>query len=36
VVNPNTNLAFTCTNRDTVVNPVGVFIALHGTRIYYA
>lgn len=39
ILNPNTTLAITATNRDTVVNggagPVGLFFAFHGTRIFY-
>lgn len=35
VMNPNTNLQWTAVNRDTVTNPLIVFLALHGTRIYY-
>jgi hypothetical protein len=40
VLNPNTSIAVTATNRDTLVNgglgPVGLFYAFHGTRIFYA
>lgn len=35
ILNPNTNLAVTCMNRDTVTNPQIAYVALHGTRIYY-
>jgi hypothetical protein len=36
VINPNTTLLVTATNRDGAINPVGLFFAFHGTRIYYA
>lgn len=38
--NPNTAIAVSATNRDTIVNggagPVGLYYAFHGTRIFYA
>lgn len=36
VINPNTNLQITVVNRDTTTNFDGLFLAFHGTRIYYA
>lgn len=36
VINPNTNLAITVTNRDTATNYEGFFIAFHGMRLFYA
>lgn len=36
VVNPNTNVAITVTNRDTTTSYEAFFLALHGTRIFYA
>lgn len=35
VINPNSSLAITVMNRDTVINPISAFVAIHGTRIYY-
>ena len=40
VIPPNSALRFSATNRDTIVNgglgPVGLFLAVHGTRVFYA
>ena len=40
VWNPNTSIAVTATNRDALINggagPVGLFLAFHGTRLFYA
>lgn len=40
VLNPNTQIAVTATNRDTIVNGgaglVNLFYAFHGSRIFYA
>lgn len=40
VLNPNTSIAVSATNRDSIVNagagPVGLFYAFHGTRIFYS
>lgn len=35
VVASNSQLLFTAMNRDSAINPVGLYIALHGSRIYY-
>lgn len=36
VVNPNSSLQVTVTNRDTANTYSGFFLSLHGVRIYYA
>ena len=40
VWNPNTSIAVQATNRDSLINggagPVGLFLAFHGTRLFYA
>lgn len=36
VINPNTTLLVTATNRDAAISPTGLFFAFHGTRIFYA
>lgn len=40
LLNPNTSIAVSATNRDAIVNggagPVGLYYAFHGTRIFYA
>lgn len=35
VVNPNTSLQITAVNRDTTVNYLSLFVAFHGTRVFY-
>lgn len=35
VINPNSSLAVTVTNRNPATNPVGFFIVLHGIRLFY-
>lgn len=39
VWNPNTSIAVQATNRDALINagagPVGLFLAFHGTRLFY-
>jgi hypothetical protein len=40
LIPPNSALRFTAINRDAIVNaaagPVGLFLAVHGTRVFYA
>jgi len=40
VLNPNTSIAVSATNRDALINgglgPVALFYAFHGTRLFYA